>query len=79
MGSNPGPAQWAEDLALLQAAAWVTDSALIQVLSYPGGIGLQLRLQIDPYPRSVLKRKNKNPHGNRKTLSWWKLFQKASA
>ena len=40
-GSIPGLAQWVEDLALLQAAAWITDVARIQCGC---GTGQQLQL-----------------------------------
>ena len=43
VGSIPGLAQWAKDLALLQAAAWVTDVAQI-CCCYGCGIGWQLQL-----------------------------------
>ena len=41
--------EWVRDLALLQAAAKVTDAAWIW---HCCGIGLQLQLRFDPYPRN---------------------------
>ena len=40
----PGLAQWVKDLALLEAAAKVTDAALICVAVAAVGVGRQLQL-----------------------------------
>ena len=48
-GLIPGLTQWVKDLALLQAAVWVADTAWIQYCC-GCGTGLQLELQFDLWP-----------------------------
>ena len=49
VGLIPGLTQWVKDLALLQAAVWVADTAWIQYCC-GCGTGLQLELQFDLWP-----------------------------
>ena len=52
MGSIPGLSQWVKDLALPQAAGYVTDVA--QIWHCCGcGVGHQLQLQFHPKPQEL--------------------------
>ena len=51
IGSIPGLVQWVKDLALPQAAVLVTDAAWIWCC-HGCGVGWQLQLQFEPWPRN---------------------------
>ena len=51
-GSNPGPAQWVKDLALLWALVYVAEVAWIWCC-YGCGIGWKLQVQFDSQPGNL--------------------------